>query len=99
MATANDKSTNAKQQELDSGKEAVQAAYRNMMEAQEHFRHAAEAAGVDLKHDAMAHLRRGKDKADAVGQDLERFVHEKPLATLGLAFVTGLLAAQLLSRK
>lgn len=99
MSTATDKTTDAKQQELDSGKEAVQAAYKNMMEAQEHFRHAAEAAGVDLKHDAVAHLRKGKDKADALGHDVERFVNEKPLATLGLAFVTGLLAAQLLSRK
>ncbi len=99
MATTTQKDTNVKKQELDSGKEAVQAAYSNLLEAQGHFRQAAEAAGVDLKHDAVAQFVKGKDKADALGQEVERFVHDKPLATLGLAFVAGLLAAQLLSRK
>ncbi len=99
MASATGKGTTSKQQELDSGKEAAMAAYNNLLEAQGHFRQAAEAAGLDLKEDAMAQLHRGKDKADALGQDVERFVHEKPLATLGLAFVAGLLMAQLMSRK
>lgn len=99
MANATEKETDVKKHEMDSGKEAALAAYNNLLEAQGHFRQAAEAAGLDLKEDAMAQLVKGKDKADALGQDVERFVHEKPVATLGLAFVAGLLAAQLLSRK
>ncbi|MDO8862277.1 DUF883 C-terminal domain-containing protein [Haliea sp. E1-2-M8] len=88
-----------KKQEMDSGKEAVMSAYENLLEAQGHFRQAAEAAGMDLKHDAVAQFAKGKNKADALGHDVEQFVHDKPVATLGLAFVAGLLAAQLLSRK
>lgn len=87
-----------KQQELDSGREAVLAAYNNLREAQGHFRQAAEAAGVDLKHDAMEQLLKGKGKAEELGQQAQHFVHEKPLTSLGLAFVAGLLFAQLTSR-
>lgn len=99
MANSTDKSTSGRQQEMDAGREAVQSAYRDMLEAQQHFRKAAEAAGVDLKEDALEHLRRGKSKADDLGQEVERYVHEKPLATVGLAFFVGLLVSQLMSRK
>ncbi|QIB66640.1 DUF883 C-terminal domain-containing protein [Kineobactrum salinum] len=87
-----------KQQEFDSGKEAVLAAYNNLMEAQTHFRQAAEAAGLDLKHDAAEQLLKGKGKAEELGQQASQYVHEKPLASLGMAFVAGLLIAQLTSR-
>ncbi|MEQ9462046.1 MAG: hypothetical protein RJQ10_00165 [Haliea sp.] len=98
MAGTTDKGSKDKQQELESGKEAALAAYHSLLEAQAHFRQAAEAAGLDLKSDAVAQLLKGKDKADELGQDLEKYVHEKPLATLGLAFVAALLMARLLSR-
>ncbi len=99
MANSTDKSAPGRQQEMDAGREAVQAAYRDMLEAQQHFRKAAEAAGVDLKEDALEHLRQGKNKADELGREVERYVHEKPLATVGLAFFVGLLVSQLMSRK
>lgn len=94
MVTANDK-----QQEMDASKEAVMAAYNDLMEAQSHFRQAAEAAGMDLKSDAMDQYRKGRDKADALGHEVERYMHDKPMATLGMAFVVGMLCSQLLSRK
>jgi ElaB/YqjD/DUF883 family membrane-anchored ribosome-binding protein len=84
---------------MDAGKEAVLKAYNDLLEAQGHFRQAAEAAGLDLKEDVMAQMLKGKDRADAVGQEVQRYVHEKPVATLGLAFVAGLLFSHLFSRK
>tara|TARA_R100000005_G_C4946537_1_gene168834 strand:+ start:422 stop:748 length:327 start_codon:yes stop_codon:yes gene_type:complete len=98
MAESTDKKTSAQQKELDSGKEAAMAAYQNMLDAQQHFRQAAEAAGLDLKEDAMKQLLKGKDKADELGHEMERYVHEKPLATIGIAFFAGLLVSRLLSR-
>lgn len=99
MATSNERTTSDKQTELDAGRESVLSAYNDMLEAQRHFRQAAEAAGVDMKHDAMEQLLKGRDKADAVGQEVQRYLHDKPVATLGLAFFAGLLVSQLLSRK
>ena len=93
--SSSDTGTSDKQAELEAGKTAVLAAYADMLEAQGHFRQAAEAAGLDLKNDALAHLLKGREKADAMGQEVERYVHEKPLATLGLAFFAGLLVSQL----
>jgi len=98
MADSAEKKTSAQQQELDSGKEAALAAYQNLLEAQQHFRQAAEAAGMDLKEDAMKQLMKGKDKVDELGHEMERYVHEKPLASIGIAFFAGLLVSRLLSR-
>lgn len=99
MATSSDKTTSDKQKEVDAGRESVLAAYNDMLEAQGHFRKAAEAAGLDLKHDAMEQFVKGREKADALGEEVQRYVHEKPMATLGLAFFAGLLVSQLMSRK
>lgn len=99
MATSSDRTTSDKQKELDAGRESVIAAYNDMLEAQGHFRQAAEAAGVDMKHDAMEQLLKGRDRVDVVGQEVQQYVHDKPVATLGLAFFAGLLVSQLLSRK
>ncbi len=99
MATSSDNTTSDKQKEVDAGRESVLAAYNDMLEAQGHFRKAAEAAGLDLKHDAMEQFVKGREKADALGEEVQRYVHEKPMATLGLAFFAGLLVSQLMSRK
>ena len=90
---------NDKQAEINSGKEAVAAAYSKLMEAKEHFRHAAEAAGMDWKHDAEAKLASGKNKAEELCDQANSYLHDKPLATLGLAFAAGFLVAQLISKK
>lgn len=94
-----DKKTSTRQQELDSGKEAAMAAYEKLLDAQQHFRQAAEAAGMDLKDDAMQQLLKGKHKADEMSHEVERYIHDKPLATIGIAFFAGLLVSRLLSRR
>ncbi|NLY57864.1 MAG: DUF883 family protein [Gammaproteobacteria bacterium] len=90
---------NARKQEIESGKEAVAAAYSKLMEAKDHFRQAAEAAGLDWKHDAEAQLEKGKSKAGELCDHANSYLHDKPLATLGIAFAAGFLVAQLTSRK
>lgn len=90
---------NDKKEEVESGKEAVAAAYSKLMEAKDHFRHAAEAAGMDWKKDAEATLSSGKGKAEELCDQASSYLHDKPLATLGLAFAAGFLVAQLTSKK
>ncbi|MEA3298909.1 MAG: hypothetical protein U9R22_01645 [Pseudomonadota bacterium] len=98
MAASNsDKSP--REQEVDAGKEAVLAAYNNLLEATEHFKQAARAAGLDLRQEAGEQLVKGRDKAVAVGQEASDYVHQKPLQALGLAFVAGLLFAQVFGRR
>lgn len=102
--SANDKTgtvanQNDKKEEIESGKEAVAAAYSKLMEAKDHFRHAAEAAGMDWKQDAEARLSSGKSKAEELCDQANSYLHDKPLATLGLAFAAGFLVAQLTSKK
>ncbi|MDX9686178.1 DUF883 C-terminal domain-containing protein [Halopseudomonas formosensis] len=91
--------SNDRREEVESGKEAVAAAYSKLMEAKEHFRHAAEAAGMDWKHDAEAQLAKGKSKATELCDHANGYLHDKPLVTLGIAFAAGFLVAQLTSRK
>lgn len=85
--------------EKDAGKEAVMAAYSNLLEAKEHFRHAAEAAGLDLKNEASDQFMKGKAKAGELTNQANSYVHEKPLTSLGIAFAAGFLVSQLCSRK
>lgn len=91
--------TKPKQAEMAASKESVMQAYEKMLEAKDHFRLAAEAAGMDLKHDAVEQLDKGRAKAQELGDQASQYVHEKPLATLGIAFFAGLVFAQLLSRR
>lgn len=88
-----------REEELAASKEAVLSAYDKLLEAKEHFRLAAEAAGVDIKHEATEQLLKGRAKTEELGEQASVFVREKPLATLGIAFVTGFIISQLFSRK
>ena len=88
-----------KEEELAASKEAVTSAYDKLMEAKEHFRLAAEAAGVDMKQEAAEQLQKGKAKTEELGEQASVFVREKPLATLSIAFITGYVLSQILSRK
>ncbi len=90
---------NARKDEIESGKEAAAAAYNKLLEAKEHFRHAAEAAGLDWKQDAEAQFEKGKSKATELCDSANSYLHDKPLVTLGLAFAAGFLVAQLTSKK
>ena len=102
MATAKSENLD-KSDELEATREAARAALENLLQAKEHFKKAAEAAGLDAKHDAEETLHKGREKAEALGEQLSRAavncVVEKPLTTLGIAFVGGYLIAQLLGRR
>jgi len=97
MATAN-KTDIDKDDELAASKEAVMEAYDKLLEAKGHFRKAAEAAGMDLKHDAVEQLMKGKEKASELGKQADTYMKEKPLTTLGIAFAAGFIIAQMLRK-
>ena len=89
----------SKEDELAASKEAVLSAFDKLLEAKEHFKLAAEAAGVDIKDEATEQLLKGRDKTEELGEQASAFIREKPLATLGIAFITGFVLSQLFSRK
>lgn len=93
------KMANGKEKELEASKASVMAAYDNLLEAKEHFKHAIEAAGLDLRHEAGEQWVKGKDKAQELGQQANTYVHERPIASLGMAFAAGFILAQLLGSR
>ncbi|MEH6493865.1 hypothetical protein [Halopseudomonas sp.] len=103
MATASSantaSTTTSKEKELAASKAAVSDAYEKLLEAKSHFKLAAEAAGVDLKHDAVEQMIKGREKAEVLSAQASSYMKEKPLATLGIAFVAGFVISQVLSRK
>ncbi len=105
MAAADKSASVSKQEhsdrrdEIDSGKEAAMDAYKKLLEAKEHFKKAAESAGFDWKGEAEAKLEKGKTKAAELCHDANTYLHDKPMATLGIAFAAGFLISQLMSRK
>jgi len=92
--------TNTKREdELAASKEAVLSAYDKLLEAKEHFKLAAEAAGVDIKDEATEQLLKGRAKTEELGEQAAVYIREKPMASLGIAFITGYVLSQLFSRK
>lgn len=88
-----------REKELAASKEAVLSAYDTLLEAKEHFKLAAEAAGVDVKDEVTEQLLKGRAKTEELGEQAAGYIREKPLATLGIAFVAGYILSQLFSRK
>ena len=91
--------TKAKTDELTASKDAVLSAFDKLLEAKEHFKLAAEAAGVDIKDEATEQLLKGREKTAELGAQASDFAREKPLATLGIAFAAGFVISQLFTRK
>gem|GEM_PF-358656 len=88
-----------REEELAASKAAVSSAYDKLLEAKEHFKLAAEAAGVDIKDEATEQFLKGRAKTEELGEQASVYIREKPLATLGIAFITGYIVSHLFSRK
>ncbi len=99
MNGSNNLSSHGKEDEMAATKAAALEAYEKMLEAQQHFRKAAEAAGMDMKQEAMEQVRRGKEKAEELGAEAVDYVREKPLASLGIAVLVGYVLAHILGRR
>ena len=102
MTTANSKSapnSNDKEKELEASKAAVAEAYEKLMEAKNHFKAAAESAGVDMKTDAAEQLKNGREKASDLTDQASAYMKENPLKTMGIAFAAGFIASKFLTRK
>ena len=84
--------------DLKAGKDAVTEAYEKLMEAKAHFRQAAEAAGLDLKDEAMDKVQKGREDLEALGSQVASSTKENPLAAIGIAFLVGFIFSKLMSR-
>ena len=93
MATAK-----KQESELEASKLAAKEALDKLLEAKEHFRHAAEIAGLDMKGDALDQLIKGKDKADDWTRGAVDYAKEKPVQALAIAFVGGYVLSKFFSR-
>lgn len=91
MATTKKPGTEA---ELDASKLAAREALEKLLEAKDHFRSAAEAAGLDLKEEAIDQMIRGRDKAEELTATATEFAREKPMQALAVAFVGGYILSQ-----
>jgi lipid A disaccharide synthetase len=98
-ATAKEGSPGSRESEIDSGKEALLEAYQKMIEARNHFKHAAESAGLDLKNESIEKLLAGKEKVENLNDKVVDLMNRKPLATMGVAFVVGWLFSRSFSGK
>lgn len=85
--------------ELAASKAAAMEAYEKLLDARLHFRQAAEAAGMDLKEEALEQMQHGREKAEEISAEATRYVRDKPLASLGLAFLAGYILAQVFGRR
>lgn len=99
MSTAKETERKDREVELGASKEAAMAAYEKLLDARQHFRKAAEAAGMDMRDEAVQQLERGRDKASELGDEAGRYVRDKPMASLGMAFLAGYILAQIFGRR
>ena len=95
MATAKKLGSEA---ELEASKDAAREALDKLLEAKEHFRQAAEIAGLDVKAEALDQLVKGKDKADEVTRTAIEYAKEKPAQALAIAFIVGYVLSKLFAR-
>ena len=89
----------ATDKELEATRKAAMDALDKLLEAKNHFRSAAEAAGLDMKDEAIDRLTEGRVKAEELGAQASDYVYEKPLTSLAIAFAGGFVLSQLLKSK
>ncbi len=99
MGGSSDSEQMGREAEMAASKAAAMEAYEKLLEARQHFARAAEAAGMDMKQDATEHLQRGRDRAEELGNEASAYVRDKPLASLGIAFLAGYVLAQIFGRR
>ncbi len=95
MATAKKQGSEA---ELEASKQSAREALERLLEAKDHFRHAAEIAGLDAKAEALDQLVKGKDKADDLTRYAVEYAKEKPAQALAIAFLGGYILSKIFSR-
>lgn len=95
MATAKNVSMDA---ELDATKKAAREALEKLLEARDHFKEAAKAAGIDAQEEATDLYEQGRAGVEQVGLDVVQFVYEKPWHALGIAVVGGFVISRLISK-
>jgi ElaB/YqjD/DUF883 family membrane-anchored ribosome-binding protein len=82
------------QEEFETAKQAVLEAYANFLDAKKHLKKAALAAGVEFRESANEQLEEVMTRADSAGD----YVRENPLASAGIAFLSGVVLSRLLGK-
>lgn len=95
MATAKNSSMDA---ELDATKKAAREALEKLLEARDHFKEAAKAAGIDAQEEASDLFEQGRAGAEQVGLDVMQFVYEKPWHALGIAVIGGFIISRCVAK-
>ena len=88
--------------ELSNGsKAAVMTALDKLLEAKDHFTHTAETAGLDIKYEAEEQVRLWQEAQLLANEWAVMWpgAQRKPLATVGMVFLAGLVISRLLMRK
>jgi ElaB/YqjD/DUF883 family membrane-anchored ribosome-binding protein len=94
------RSTQDPRENFNEARKAAMEAYSNLLEAKRKFASAARVAGMDVKEHAHEHLDDALVKARERGSELysqsENYVRENPMATAGIAFLTGYILSRLM---
>jgi ElaB/YqjD/DUF883 family membrane-anchored ribosome-binding protein len=89
-------------EEFASAKQAAVEAYANFLDARNHLKAAALAAGMEFRDTANEQfeeaLERIIEQKDQVYETTWDFMRENPVTSAGIAFVGGLLFSRLLDR-
>src|SRR5690554_6089841 len=84
--------------ELEASKKSAREALDKLLEAKDHFRQAAESAGLDVREEAIEQLARGRAKVDEFSDEASQYMVDKPLQTLGIAFLGGFILSHFLKK-
>lgn len=102
-ASKNDKQADTDvQAEFEAAKEAALEAYENFLEAKDHLKAAASAAGHEFRDSANEQfeeaLERMTEQKDELYDSTREYMRENPMTSVGIAFLGGLLVSKLFER-
>lgn len=90
------------QAEFEAAREAALEAYENFLEAKDHLKAAALAAGHEFKDTANEQfeeaLERMTEQKDEIYDSTRDYMRENPMTSAGIAFLGGLLISKLFER-
>ena len=102
MKTATTDSHGNAHEEFEMAEKAVLEAYGSFLAAKRHLKKAASAAGIELKERANEQLDEVLGRALDAKKELQEstgdYVRENPLASVGIAFLGGVVLSRLLGK-
>ena len=84
--------------DINDAKQSMTEAYDHLKQAAHSVKDAAHAAGVMTSNKAQDGVEAGKKKASELGNEVEKFVNEKPLMAMGAAFAAGWVVSRIMKK-